>query len=252
MLLRIYLAGRVALEGVTFVDESRFPGPLGRALISVLALERGPVARTRLAEILWNGEPPQAYDRSLNPLVSKVRHLLVEAGADRELLVASRGAVELRRLADVWIDIEEATTALDAAEGALRRDEPDLAWPNAAVATAVLRRPFLEGVDLVWADSQRRVLHERFVRGLEVATDVWMSRGDASQAVVAARQLIEADPFRETSYERLIRAEVLAGNRAAALRAYAECEKLLSEELGVQPSPHLQEAYEDALRVGCS
>lgn len=249
-LIRIYLTGRVSLEGATWIDESRFPGPLGRALLAVLSLSRGPVARARLADVLWNGEPPDEYDRSLNPLVSKVRKLLVEAGADRDVLAASRGAVELRRLTDVWIDIEEATAALDAAEGALRRDRPDLAWPKAAVATSIFRRPFLEGVDLTWADAQRRTLHDRLIRGLEVATEVWMRLRDATQAVVAAQQLVEADPLRETSYERLIRAQVMAGNRSGALRAYDDCERLLREELGVEPSPHVQAAYEDALRIG--
>lgn len=249
-MIRIYLAGRVALEGTTLVDESRFPGPMGRALLAVLGLSRGPVSRARLAEILWDGEPPADYDSSLNPLVSKIRKLLADAGADRDLVVASRGAVGLRRLSDVWIDIEDATASLDAAEGAMRRGSPEEAWPKAAVATSVFRRPFLEGVDLSWAEEQRRVLRERFIRGLEVATDVWLMREDPAQAVVAAVQLVDVDRFRETSHERLIRAHALAGNRAAALRAYADCERLLREELGVTPSSHVQDAYEQALGAG--
>ena len=246
-MIRIYLAGRVALEGNALVEESRFPGPLGRALFAVLGLSRGPVARARLADILWEGDPPEAYDSSLNPLVSKLRRLFEEAGADRELVVASRGSVELRRLSELWIDIEAATASLDAAEGAMRRGSPEEAWPKAAVATSVFRRAFLEGVDLSWAEEQRRALRERFIRGLEVATDVWLMRDDPTQAVVAAGQLVDADRFRETSYERLIRAHTLAGNRAAALRAYADCERLLRDELGVEPSWHVQDAYEKAL-----
>jgi DNA-binding SARP family transcriptional activator len=99
-------------------------------------------------------------------------------------------------------------------------------------------------------DFQRRILGDRLVRGLEVATDVWIKLEDAAQAVVAARQLVDADPFRETSHERLIRAQVLAGNRAEALLAYSDCERRLREELGVEPSSQIQAAYEEALRVG--
>lgn len=249
-LIRIYLAGRIAVEGSELVDEHRFPGPMGRALFALLSLHRGPVSRIRIADALWDGEPPDAYDTSLNPLISKLRRLLREAGADPSLLTATGGAVEMRRLAMVSIDIEEAVIALDAAEGALRRGEPEQAWPKAAVATSVLRRPFLEGIDLSWAEEQRRLLRDRFIRGLEVATDVWLLRKDSNQAVVAARQLVDADRLRETSHERLIRAQLLAGNRAAALRAYAACEELLRHELGVEPSPHVQRAYEDALATG--
>lgn len=246
-LIRIYLTGRMAIEGTALVDESRFPGHLGRALFAVLGMSRGPVSRPRLADILWDASPPSTYESSLNPLVSKIRGLLVEAGADRDLVSASRGAVELRRLSDVSIDVEDATAALDSAEGAMRRGDPEQAWPKAAVATAVFRRPFLEGVDLSWAVEQRRALREKLIRGLEVATDVWLERDDPVQAVVAAAQLVEADPFRETSNERLIRAHTRAGNRAAALRVYSDCEQLLRQELGVEPSTLVQSAYEKAL-----
>lgn len=246
-LIEIYLAGRVTLAGAQVVDEARFPGPMGRALLAVLALDRGPVARGRLADVLWDGEPPDAFNTSLNPLVSKLRRLFQEAGADPSTLTATGGAVELRRLTGVWIDIEEATRALDAAEGALRRGSPEEAWPKAAVATSVFRRPFLEGVDLIWAEAWRRELKERLIRGLEVATDVWILRADPKQAVVAARQLLNADRYRETSHRRLIRGHLMAGNRAAALRAYSQCEEVLREELGVEPSPLVQEVYEEAL-----
>lgn len=239
----------MAIEGDRLVDESALPGPLGRVLLAAIALGRGPVSRTRLASILWDGAPPDRYDRSLSPLLSKVRRALIEAGADRDLLISGSGAVELRRTSNVAIDLDEATRALDAAEGALRRDRPREAWPMAAVATSILGRPFLEGVDLAWAQDQRRVFANRLVRAHEVTVDVWLRIGDVSQTVVAARQLVEADPYRETSHERLIRAHLRAGNRAEALRAFAECERTLRATLGVEPSALVQKAYEEALNL---
>lgn len=245
--VRIYLIGRVAIEGDRLIDEGRFPGPLGRVLVAVLALHRGPVARSRLAELLWDEDPPDHYDRSLNPLLSKLRRLFGEAGDARTRFVSGSGTVELRRSTGLWIDVDEATRALDAAEGALRRGQPREAWPRAAVATSILRRPFLEGIDLRWIEEQRRSLHDRRVRAYEAAAEVWIQLRDPGQAVVAARQLVEADRFRETSHARLIRAHLMAGNRAEALRAFAECEQVLREELGVDPSPPVQAAYEEAL-----
>lgn len=246
-LLRIYLTGRITIEGAAVVDESQLPGSLGRVLLAVLARRRGPLARSRAASILWDDDPPPDYDRSLNPLLSKLRRALVAAGGDRGLLVSGSGAIELRRPAGMWIDLEEAVTALDAAEGALRRGEARRAWTRAAVATSILGRPFLEGLDLRWVADQRRSLHDLRIRAYEAAAEVWLQLRDPGQAVVAARRLVEADPFRETSYERLIRSHVLAGNRAEALRAFAQCERLLRTELGVEPSPHVQAAYEEAL-----
>lgn len=248
-LVRIYLSGRVAIEGSHVVGESDLPGPLGRVLLAVLALNRSPVARQRLAEILWDEEPPQAYERSLNPLLSKLRRSLVAAGAERDILVSGAGAVELRRASDVWIDLEEATTALDRAEGLVRAGRPREAWPQAAVATSILGRPFMEGVELRWVEEQRRVIEARLVRAFEAVVDVWMGLDDPAQAGVAARKLVAVDRFRETSYERLIRAHLAQGNRAEALRAFAECERVLRDELGVAPSELVQAAYQEALET---
>lgn len=239
----------MAIEGEALVDESELPGPLGRALLAALALSRGPVSRVRLASILWEEKAPDQFDRSLNPLLSKLRRGLTTAGGDRDLLVSGGGAVELRHTSRVWIDIEEATRALDAAEGALRRDRPREAWPNAAVATSIFRRPLMEGIDLSWVGEQRRSLNGQLLRAHAATVEVWMRLGDLGQAAVAAGQLVEADPFLETSHERLIRIHTMAGNRAAALLAFAECERVLRDQLGVEPSGLVQRAYEDALAL---
>lgn len=74
-----------------------------------------------------------------------------------------------------------------------------------------------------------------------------MALGDADQSVVAARRLLVADRYRETSHEKLIRAHLVAGNRAEALRAFGDCARLMREELGVEPSAPVQAAYEEAL-----
>ena len=246
-LIRIYLTGRMAIEGSAIVDEADLPGSQGRILLAVLALGRGPISRTGIANILWDGDPPAAFDRSLNPLLSKLRAAMIDVGAHRDQIVAATGTVELRRGPGLRVDVEEATRALDAAEGRLRRGEYSRAWTQAAVATSIFGRGFLEGIESRWVEDQRRNLAAQSVRAYEVVTDVWLGLGDASQAVVSAERLVAADPFRETSHTRLIRAHLAGGNRARALQAFAECERLLREELGVAPSAAVQAAYEAAL-----
>ena len=46
-----------------------------------------------------------------------------------------------------------------------------------------------------------------------------------------------------------MRAHALAGNRAEALRVYARCRQILSEELGVDPSPPTESVYLEILRA---
>jgi DNA-binding SARP family transcriptional activator len=51
---------------------------------------------------------------------------------------------------------------------------------------------------------------------------------------------VELEPFRETGWQQLMRAQAGAGNRVEALRAHAECRDLLAKELGVAPSPETE------------
>ncbi|MGZ8600747.1 MAG: AfsR/SARP family transcriptional regulator, partial [Actinomycetota bacterium] len=83
MTLRVYLAGNVAVEnGDVLVPEKRLPGRQGRLILAVLAWERDrAVAVEELADIVWEGVPPAAWQTALRALVSKLRGVLDDAGA---------------------------------------------------------------------------------------------------------------------------------------------------------------------------
>jgi DNA-binding SARP family transcriptional activator len=63
------------------------------------------------------------------------------------------------------------------------------------------------------------------------------------QAEDAARRLIELAPYRETGYQILIQALEQRGNLAEALLAYDRLRVLLRDELGIAPSPALQQVH---------
>ncbi len=241
--------GRMAIEGDGIIPESALSGSLGRTLLAALAVHRGPLARPALADMLWDSHPPDSYERSLNPLLSKLRSAVSEVGGSRHLITSGPGVVELRRTAAVWVDVESATTSLDAAEGALRQGEYRRAWTGAAVASSIFGRPFLPGVDGRWIEERRRLHRASLVRSFEVVVDAWAGLEDPHQMVVAAERLVSADPLRETSHARLIRAHIAEGNPAAAVRAYGDCASLLRDQLGVMPSRVVQNVYEEALNA---
>ena len=246
---RIYLAGKLCVEGPGgAVEERSFPGRQGRRAFAFLALNRlRLVPFDELAEAVWE-QPPAGWEGHLSAIVSKLRSLLASvAGPLSARINAVSGSYEMAVPADTWIDTEVAAAAIDEAEGHLQSGAAALAWGPASVAATVGRRVILVGDEAEWINDQRRRLQDICVRALDGLAEIYLACGDNMRAVQVASECIALEPFRETGYQRLMRAHQALGNRAEALLAYERCRRLLAEELGADPSPETTALYERLL-----
>lgn len=248
--MRIYLAGRVQVEGPDGVlTEHGLPARQGRIMLVRLALARGPVTHEQLADLFWGDDRPRAWNATLSPLASRLRTSLESIGLPgRSMVVSRQGAYELV-LPERWVDIEVGIKALDRAEGHLNRNDHSSAWTDAAVASAILRRPFLEGEDSEWVTQWRSTLREAMVRSLAVLAETWLATERWPLAEAAADEAIRIDPLRELAHRHRISALAGGGNGARALKAYHDLERLLADELGTSPSRETQQLYEQLLGV---
>jgi DNA-binding SARP family transcriptional activator len=119
------------------------------------------------------------------------------------------------------------------------------AWGPSGLAYDVASRPLLRGHDRPWLDVWRRRLDDVRVSGLEclAAASLGLGGPELPQAANCARQLIEFAPFRESGYQILMEALERGGNIAEALRVYDRLRITLRNELGVAPSPAVQDVY---------
>lgn len=235
----MYLTGGLRVDGPhgSFAD-GELPGVQGRVAFAALVVERHPVARDALADIIWDGRVPDKWDGALSTIVSKLRTLLTRIGFDGKSVVTTSGSSYAVVLpAGTWVDLEDARSRLDRAEGALRHGDPATACEEATVASGILRRPFLAGVENEWVEAQRRVIRHDQYRSTVALAQAWTERGDHGLAVTLAEWAIELDPLREIGHRLLMTAEWRRGDRGAALRALDRCEQVLWDELGVTPSP---------------
>ena len=240
--LRLYLTGRLTAElGDRRFDERRLPGRQGRRAFAYLALERArPVPIDELAEAVWGtASPSGAWETALSAIVSKLRSSLRAVDPSCTVTTAA-GCYQLSLPDDAWVDVEAARHALDQAEGHVRAGRTKAAWGPANVAASIAARPFLAGVDGEWIARERSALRDARVRALECLAAVALANGEHPLAAQLAREVVELEPFRETGWQRLIQALAGGGNRAEALRAYAQCKKLLADELGVAPAPETE------------
>ncbi len=231
------------------MDERRLPGRQGRRALAYLGLERTrPVPIDELADAVWGtASPSGAWETALRAIVSKLRACL--RGVDRRCAVTTAaGCYQLTLPPEAWVDVEAARRALEEAESHVRAGRFREAWGPANVAAAVAGRPFLAGLDGEWIARTRQGLRETRVRALECLTAVAHANGEHPLAAQLAREVVDLEPYRETGWQRLMHAHAGAGNRAGALRVYAQCTRLLADELGVPPSP-ATEAIARALRA---
>jgi DNA-binding SARP family transcriptional activator len=251
--LRVYICGRPAVEaGPLVAREADLPGRQGRRLWVFLVLQRrGPVGRGDLAEAIWGDEIPDAWDTTLNALVSRLRRTLAPLAelASGLIIRGEQGRYALSLPAGTFVDWERAREAIHEADRRVFVGDPAGALAEARVAMEIAARGFLPGEEAPWIDGQRRVLREIQLRAHERTVEAELARGRPDLAETEARQLLALDPLREGSYRWLMRALVAGGNAAQAATVYATCQRELRERAGMNPSPETDRVFREI--AGC-
>ncbi|MBE2318636.1 winged helix-turn-helix domain-containing protein [Solirubrobacter sp. CPCC 204708] len=176
-----------------------------RALLARLALDAGrPVTTGALVEAVWEDELPADHVHALQSLVSRLRRAL----GDAALVAPAPGGYRL----EAQTDVQEFER-----EGALEL------WRGPALAD-------LRGYRFAQLAAER--LEEQRVAAL-IAT------GD----LPTLEALHAEHPLHERLAARLIGALFAAGRQADALAVYERTRRRLDDELGVAPSPELQQAH---------
>ena len=247
---RIYLTGSVTIEhGERLVREREFTGRQRRIAFVYLTLRRHQtVHRDELIRALWPDQAVAQAESGLDSILSKLRSRLRRAELPDAGIAGRTGAVAIQLPSNTWVDVEAAMNALDEAEGALRRGD-SAAWGLANTAVTISRRPFLPDVEAPWIESQREALRAVQLRSLQCLVTVSSNNREPLLAIQHAKEMVELEPFRETSYQLLMRMHAATGDRAEALRVFARCRELLREELGISPSPQTEAVYLEILRA---
>ncbi|HEY3146606.1 MAG TPA: BTAD domain-containing putative transcriptional regulator [Dongiaceae bacterium] len=204
-----------------------------RLLVAYLALHAArPLARDRLAGLLWGDRGETQARDSLRQSVAAIRQTFRQVALDpiqseRESLSFGLSGIEVDAIAFERL----------AAQGR----------PEAA---PLYRGAILEGIDGLtpefeaWLSPER----ERFgAMAVHLVDRIAESSGPNEPAMCLARQLLARDPLCEPLYRAMMRLHVAAGERAAALKVYANCRDALKKELGTTPDLLTESLYRDIL-----
>jgi SARP family transcriptional regulator, regulator of embCAB operon len=237
---RIQLCGRLVAEVEGRRLEHALPSRQGRLLFGYLAANRArAVGRDALAEVLWPGPTPAAWDQTLRAVLSKLRRVL---GED---LLQGRSQLRLVLPAGASIDVELAAERLHDAESAVALGRWKEAWLPARIAWSVSCRTFMEEFDGDWITAHRRELAELKVRSLEAIAKAGLELGAAELPATerAARSLIELAPYSESGYRLLMQALEQRSNASEALHVYEQLRCRLRDDLGVAPCTETRDVH---------
>jgi DNA-binding SARP family transcriptional activator/class 3 adenylate cyclase/ABC-type glycerol-3-phosphate transport system substrate-binding protein len=218
-------------------------GPRQRLVLAHLLLTANRVLPMEdLVDRVWAEDPPPA---ARNTIQSYVSHLRNAIGADR---------IELRTPGYVLHAEPEELDVLRF-EQILRRARRQLPIePREAAATIGEALELWRGSplsDLAEAPSlagEIARLEELRLAGLEDLLGARLAVGDHTEALPDLERLTVEHPLRERLWAHLMLARYRSGRQAEALEAYRKAKELLAEELGIDPSPELQELHRRLLQ----
>ena len=211
-----------------------------RALLAALALRVGEVVSTdRLVADLWGERAPASATGSLQNTVSALRKAL-----GRDVVLTQAPGYRLA-LDPESVDAHRFERLLAAARGADEAARASLL----SEALALWRGPALADLDEEqFARLEGARLDELRVAALEERIDADLALGRHSALVGELETLVAAHPLRERLRGQLMLTLYRCGRQAEALEVYRAARLALADELGLDPSPELQELERRVLR----
>jgi predicted ATPase/DNA-binding SARP family transcriptional activator len=217
-------------------------GPMAVRLLAALLIDAPrAVERDTLIERLWGNDPPATETTALQVHVSRLRRVLEpgnRGGASSVLRTSDDGyGLVIDR---AQIDADHFESLLREAED-LAEPEPERALSDVESARALWRgRPWGALADEVWMRGEVSRLEELRRRADELWADVQLALGRHDLIVDSLARAVAEEPLRERRWEQLMLGLYRCGRQAEALRAFQDARRVLTDELGIEPSPALR------------
>jgi DNA-binding SARP family transcriptional activator len=230
------------LLGPLEVDDAGRTVALGarkeRALLAVLALHANTtVSEDALIAALWGDHPPRTAAKTLHSSISRLRRAL----QDTEMTIGTQaGGYRLEIAADA-LDVTRVEALAVQARAALADDRPDEAAVLLGQALRCWRgQPLGEFAAEAWAMVECSRLTELRHVLLELHIDAELACGRHAALLPELDALTTSFPLRERFWAQRMLALYRAGRQADALRVYQDLRQILTDELGIDPSPELR------------
>jgi DNA-binding SARP family transcriptional activator len=222
-----------------------------RTLFAMLVLSRGQeIVREQLLDHIWPELPEDRAKNNFYVAWSTMKGALM-GGADKSgaCPYIDNTAGRCRIVRDtVRSDVDEFEELLGSAREAEAAGRIDDAVDAYQRLSAVYRGDLLPGdVYDDWFAPMRDRLRFDFLSAMLRLVELYLDRDDPCNALVFARRALHLDPSREDLYQAVLRCQIAAGQRSAAVETFVQCKTQMVEELGLDPSAETMALYQQIL-----
>jgi len=237
-------APRIERDGVPVALDSR----KAVALLAYLAITGEHQSREALMTLLWPESDQAHAHNTLRYTLSVLKKAIDGAWLD-----AGRESIGLHRSPNLWLDVDHFHSQLATCRthGHRETDVCPACPPALAQAVTLYRGDFLAGFTLrdspafdEWQFLIGEQLRGELASALERLVHYHTTQAAWEPAIAYARRWVALDPLHEPAQRQLMQVYAWAGRRAAALRQYRECARVIEQELGELPSEETNLLYE--------
>ncbi len=215
-------------------------GPRQRTVLAMLALNVNRVVPVeRLIDAVWDDSPPRTARGQIQICVSALRKLFAEAGKEQAILVRSPGY--LLELETDELDSERFGSLMQAAKQQAAGGRAAEAVTTLHQATAMWRGCALAGVPSDLVQRGATMLEQQRMAALEERIRLDLALARHEEVIGELRGLCEEYPLHEQLHSYLMVALYRSGRQADALEVARRTRYTLLEEIGIEPSPELQQ-----------
>jgi len=198
------------------------------------------VTREAIGAIFWpEASTHEVYLRFKNTLYRLRR------AVGKDVVLFHDGYYQFNANLDYEYDVEQFFREIYHAERSTDVTQKIAAYQN---ALRYYQGPYLPGLDDAWVVIERQRLFQAYTEALLKLGSLYLEQGDARGALNCAQQLLQEDPCFEEAHRLAMQAYAAMGNRAAVVRQYDYCRRVLSEELNTTPSAATRSLYEALTR----
>lgn len=215
-----------------------------RQVLEMLALGSGPLSKERIADLLWDEDPPRSYRGTLQSYVCLLRRGLAQGdGGGSAIRTVMHGYVLDTDL--VTTDVSQFRTLARSASQAANAEE---ALPLVRRALGLVGGELLASESFAgWAAREREQFTLELAALATAGARAALATGAADEAVQMARRALSQDALGEEACRILMRALASSGRRGEAVKTYLRLRDDLRVELGVAPSVETRALYVEIL-----